>query len=226
MPTQAQKWAIVDIPDTYFGVSSNKRGSVAAALLFGPIAGAANAAYVQSETQKMADRVPAIFDIDLSKMIADQGKYKIGAPSSIGRKIVLTPAARLFFEKDDGIEYSVICDLNASVMDGVAVTLSTNYSLWQPEKFSGQSAETKQRVVSELQTCFKDAQSLMRAHMADTLKSVGYEAEFKDPVMGWVGGNYVLVEDWLDRRLIARFNRSLLELSKENTKLIKKVPLN
>jgi hypothetical protein len=225
-PTLGQKGARIDIPDTYFGVSSNKRGSLTAGLLLGPLGVAANGAYVESETRKMADRVPAIFDIDLSRILAEQEGYPIEGASASGSKIVLTPAARLYFGNDEGLEYSVICILNARVMNGSVEETSTNYSLWQQEKFSGQSDETKQRVARELQKCFADALPLMKAHMTDKLKSVGYEGKFKDPIMGWVDGNFVLVEDWLDKRLIARYSRFLVELSREDTKLIKKVPLN
>lgn len=224
-PTSSQKGARIDIPDTYFGVSSNKRGSVAVGLLFGPIGVAANGAYVESETRKMAERVPAIFDIDLSKILAEQKGYPIDGQPGTGSKIVLTPAARLFFANDEGIEYSVICVLNARVMNGAVEQTSTNYALWQQEKFSGQSDDTKQRVTRELQKCFADALVLMTGHMEDKLKSVGYEAKFRDPTMGWVDGNFVLVEDWLEKRLIARYSRFLVELSKEDTKLIKKVAL-
>lgn len=224
-PTPEQKGAIIDVPDSYVGVSSNKRGSLGVGLLLGPLGVAANVAYVKAETQKMADTIPALFDVDLAKMLAEQAGCPVRGAAGGGREIVLTPAVRFFFENDAG-EYVAQCVLTAQVMDGAVETTSAAYTLRQAQKFSGQSDETRQRILSELKLCFADAGALMKAHMADSLKSAGYELSMKDPTLGAVDVNMLLVEDWLDRRLIARFHRFLFEHSKESVTIVKKLPVN
>lgn len=225
-PTPEQKGAIIDVPDSYVGVSSNKRGSLGVGLLLGPLGVAANVAYVKAETQKMADTIPAMFDVDLAKVLAEQTGYPISGAPGAGREIVLTPAARFFFETDAGTDYVAQCVLHARVMDGATETTSAVYTLRQPQKFSGQSDETKRRVISELKSCFADAGALMKSHMADSLKSAGYELAMKDPMLGSVDVNMLLVEDWLDRRVIARFHRFMFEYAKESVTIVKKLPVN
>jgi hypothetical protein len=182
-PTESEKASGHAVPDSYFGVTTMRRGSLVLGLLLGPLGAAANAAHVQSESEKAASPMKALLAEDLRKaLLAAAPTLSAEAPGP-KRHFQLVPSAGLRFQTDE--TYRLMCILHAQLMDQGKEVWRARYVVNTGTTYTSTSSEDAKGAAAALQPCLAQAYALYRMHKDNALGSLkGYDIRAGHPFGG------------------------------------------
>ena len=214
-PSDQEKFAIYAVPDSFFGVSTSSRGSVAAGLLLGPLGVAGNVAYVRSESERQMVPVKALLAEDLRKTLATQAPNAAAEAGALpARHYALVPSATVEFRSDD--EFRLRCNLSVALMDGGNEVWRARYLMQADGAFMHARSEDMAKATSELGTCLGRAYALFQSHKANRLGG------FKEhEVVAEYTMHLQVLESALPERIIAADPLGLFEWRKSDVKSFK-----
>jgi hypothetical protein len=162
-PMPEEKFATHAVPDSYFGVSTMRRGSLAVGL-FVPFGVLANMAYVQAAAESAAGGVPEVLTLDLAASLREAVPEVAAGGPAPPRRIEVVPAATLVFMDDS--QFAMTCFINARLVDGARSPWSARYAAAPESRFAVGEADLPRRVAADAKECLASAYDLYRRHVA------------------------------------------------------------
>lgn len=162
-PEDHQKSAAYSVPDSYFGVSSHKTGSLAAGVAFGLVGVLANVAYVKAQGENAAEGGEALFSDDLGAMLIELAPALTKVPSSPQQHdhVLLQPAASIYFSDEN--TFGAKCYLHVAFVSGGETNWTGRYTVSSTQRYEGYTTDAD-KVRQDLKQCFADALELFALH--------------------------------------------------------------
>lgn len=182
-PTNAQKPAAHAVPDSYFGVTDARSGSVPLGLLLGPLGVLANVAIAERAASSRAGGHSILKD-DLSEDLVAAGfPIKPEAPAHAGGHFELTPVALLVYESDSSLRLT--CVVHAAHFRNGERTWGARYAVGAEGLHTMTSAEQSQALRGEIRSCLGRAAENFRWHLKNPEGgTVTRQVRFRDATEG------------------------------------------
>lgn len=168
-PTYEQKITQHNFEGTYFGATTEKRGSLLAGLLLGPIGVAANTAYVKSAAKEGGTGLESVLSMNLARLLSSQLDEAQNASSSSSYEVEIVPAGNIHIKKNGNIQLN--CVLHARVIGQNAPESPwlSRYAVYGSTEYNYQNPNSQESIKEEIETCVRTALNYLQSDLRGEL---------------------------------------------------------